>query len=118
MNCLWEHLDDPSGLRTYRCGRPTCPLHKKRIRIPASSIRLEPHRCTGIPLQHEWGNWLSIWLGLFGITDAGVAWWLARLRIPFRCGCKKRATALNTLGSRFHQALACLTRYNTRKGER
>jgi hypothetical protein len=117
MNCRWIQVDDPSGLRTYYCPRKGCKTKNKLIRIPNTSRRLEPAKCYGRPEWHEFGSWLSLLLGIFWITPESVGlllWLLGFKKKRSKCRrCGEREAALNTLGSRFNQALAWLTGYNT-----
>jgi hypothetical protein len=55
---------------------------------------------------------------MWGISERGMEWWMSKFGIKAKCGCSRRRQALNTIGSRFNQALAWLTGYNTNKGER
>jgi hypothetical protein len=114
MKCLFERVagQNERGWKAAQCRR--C---KRTYFSPHTPDRVHAN-CKGVPLAWEWGHWLTVWLGLFGITERGLNWWLHRLNIKRGCGCSKRAAKLNTLGSRFNQALAWLTRYNTNKGER
>jgi hypothetical protein len=118
MNCLWEDVPDSMdsrGWRRVRCTRLGC---KQLMGLtPHSHDRIE-HQCKGIPFAWEWGHWLTISLGMWGISERGLEWWMSKLGIKAKCGCSQRRQALNTLGSRFNQALAWLTGYNTHKGER
>jgi hypothetical protein len=110
MNCLWEDVPnttDERGRRRVqckRCRRKLNPTAAPHVRIFAN--------CKALPYLWEFGHWLSIHLGAWGITERG-AHLVARLIGLSGCGCKKRRAALNTLGSRFNQALAWLTGYNT-----
>ena len=58
-------------------------------------------RCKAVPLWYEWGSWLSLWLGAFGIGKREADWILWRLRINRGCGCRKREAVLNKAGGWF-----------------
>jgi hypothetical protein len=107
---------DANGWHTYRCNRVGCPSAPK---TPHSLDRIVNNTvCRGLPHWHELGGWLALFIGIFGITQRNYNWLRYKLGFVKPCGCQQREAALNTLGSRFNQALAWLTGYNTHKGER
>jgi hypothetical protein len=102
MNCLWQDVpgsQDQRGWRKVQCQRPGCkqvmgltPHPHERINYP----------CRGIPLPWELGHWLTIALGMWGINERGLDWWMSRLGISAKCGCSRRRQALDTIGSRIY----------------
>jgi hypothetical protein len=118
MRCLWEDVPDSQdhrGWRRVRCTRTGCRQLMGLTPHPHDRI---DYPCRGLPLPWELGHWLTIFLGMWGISERGMEWWMSKFGIKAKCGCSRRRQALNTIGSRFNQALAWLTGYNTNKGER
>jgi hypothetical protein len=114
MNCLWKDVDgsaDARGWRRVQCTRTGCRRLLKGL-TPHPHDRIDA-KCKGLPFSWEWGHWFTIWLGMWGFSERGLDWWMSRLSIKAKCGCSRRRQALNTIGSRFHQAIAWLTGYNT-----
>ena len=52
-----------------------------------------------MPLWHEWGHWLTLVLGVFGISQRGVDMLRAAIGLP-PCKCSERADAINAIGER------------------
>lgn len=98
MNCIWEDVPDSTDSRGWRavvckrCRRALKPTPHPHAKIHAA--------CKALPFAWELGHWLTLWLGVFGISKAGVDWLARRLRLG-DCGCAKREAALNTIGERF-----------------
>jgi hypothetical protein len=101
MNCLWKDVPnstDARGWRRVQCQRPGC----ERILNPTPHAHSQiKAKCKGLPFQWEWGYWLAIWLGVFGVSKRNVGWLAYRIGLANGCGCAKREAALNTIGERF-----------------
>lgn len=99
MNCRWRDMPNSTDARGWRrvecvrCGRRLNPTPHHHDKIFAN--------CKSLPLKWEWGHWLTLWLGVFGVSKAGVNWLRYRLGLVKPCGCGERAAKLNTIGERF-----------------
>ena len=97
MNCIWQDIPDSADERGWR--RVVCVrCHRALVPTPHPHERIHA-ACKALPFAHEWGHWLTILLGVFGISKAGVEWLRHRLGLLGGCGCDKRAEKLNSWGA-------------------
>ena len=101
MKCVWKAIEgtaDSHGWRVLQCER----CGKKTGLTPHKPERIVSPGCRAIPLWHEWGHWLAIFLELFGLSKARWAWLNFRLGLTAvpTCNCEAREAWLNTLGGR------------------
>jgi hypothetical protein len=97
MNCLWEDIPDStdaSGRRRVQCKRPGCRRKLNPTAAPQGRIFAN---CKALPLAWELGYWLTLFLGVWGISKRGVSMLKARLGLK-PCKCDKREQATNGLG--------------------
>lgn len=98
MRCRFEEIGDvpdARGARRVRCVR--CGFTLKPTASPVGNCKAP---CRALPLWWEWGYWLTLWLGVFGISKAGLNWLRWRMGLLTVCSCDKREAALNTIGER------------------
>lgn len=95
MKCTWEDISTPdaNNWRRVRC---------KRCKGEASSPY--PHQkirgvCFAWPFPGEWGYMAELLLAACCIRKRGYLWLKTLLGLSPKCGCDKRAEALNALGS-------------------
>jgi hypothetical protein len=90
MRCNFEPTGevDDRGWRKWRCSREKCQQPTDWTPDEASNIHA---RCKVI----GWGDYLTYWLALFGLTKQRIEW---ITRKP--CGCEERQEKLNTWGER------------------
>ena len=109
LNLIDLRRDRPMKCSVVDSGQPDSrgwrPVKCKRCQ---RQYGLTPHpperfnaRCRVLPFFWEFGHWLTLLLGIFGISKSGVNWIRYRLGLKKPCGCDKREAALNTIGERF-----------------
>ena len=98
--CNWIH--DPT--RTDSRGWPfnMCVRCSRELYAPdhPSKWKGDPQWCRAWPFPHELGHWLTLLLAAVGVHKSGYVWLKRKLGFAPKCGCDKRATWLNTLGTR------------------
>lgn len=94
MNCDLYKIGERGGESLYACKRRWCWMKPASIH-PAEMI---VSRCLGIPRWHEFGGWLEIALGVFGIHKRRFLWFKRLVGLQPQCGCQQRAEQLNHVG--------------------
>jgi hypothetical protein len=91
---------DERGWRKWRCSRAGCT--KKTNWTPDKPEKIT-FVCTGLPHAHEWGQWVSFWLGVIGLRGcplAALKRWLGFAGDCSQSPCDKRAEKWDKVGAR------------------